>query len=635
MKTARTRASAVTSSGASAWVATWWKTHGAPPELRHPRAHHHLVAQPRLLHVIHLEAHDVHAPPARVDLRRGESTRLEDVEAGLLEPVQKHRVIQVGEAVELVAAHLEAALGDVRGGFHVVKLRADPPQVTPPEPPPLRRTSLLGPILTGLALAATPVGAQQAAPRDEPLLVLAAASLGDVLPRVVERWREAGGGPVELSFAASSRLAPLALEGRADLIVTADREWMGWVVERGGAAGDVVDLLGNRLVVAVRADAPSSAVPAALADLASLPRLALAGETVPAGRYAQSALEAAGVWAEVAPRVVRGESVRSALEWVARGEADAAVVYRTDLAIQPDVRLAFLVPKEVTPEIVYPAAVLASSRDEERARALLAFLQSDAADAEFAAAGFEPPPLPSARAAPRGSTAAALPSVGAALLLSLIVGLAATLLGLVPALLLGRLLARRDFAGKTLVSTLVLMPLVLPPVVTGFLLLSLLGSRGPLGPALAALGITVPFTLLAPIVAALVVGFPLYVLSARGAFEAVDARLEEVAWTLGVRPRPAFFRVAQPLALPGIAAGATLAFARALGEFGATIVLAGNLEGRTRTIPLAVYSLLEAPGGTRAAWILAGASVLLSLVALAGFEMLSRWQKRRLEETAR
>ena len=204
-----------------------------------------------------------------------------------------------------------------------------------------------------------------------------------------------------------------------------------------------------------------------------------------------------------------------------------------------------------------------------------------------------------------------------------------------PALLLGRLLARRDFACKTLVSTLVLMPLVLPPVVTGFLLLSLLGSRGPLGPALAALGITVPFTLLAPIVAALVVGFPLYVLSARGAFEAVDARLEEVAWTLGVRPRPAFFRVALPLALPGIAAGATLAFARALGEFGATIVLAGNLEGRTRTIPLAVYSLLEAPGGTRAAWILAGASVLLSLVALAGFEMLSRWQKRRLEETAR
>ena len=215
------------------------------------------------------------------------------------------------------------------------------------------------------------------------------------------------------------------------------------------------------------------------------------------------------------------------------------------------------------------------------------------------------------------------------------VALAATLLGLAPALLLGRLLARRDFRGKTLVTGLVLMPLVLPPVVTGFLLLSLLGTRGVFGPALAAVGITVPFTLIAPVVAALVVGLPLYVLSARGAFEAVDPRLEEVAWTLGAKPRPTFFRVVIPLALPGIVAGAVLAFARALGEFGATVVLAGNIEGRTRTIPLAVYALLESPAGARAAWLLAGASVLLSLCALGGFELLSRWQRGRIEEQRR
>jgi molybdate transport system permease protein len=446
---------------------------------------------------------------------------------------------------------------------------------------------------------------------------------------------------VELSFAASSRLAPLALEGRADLLITADREWMDWVVEREGAERKgVVDLLGNRLVIAVSADAPSA--PVALADLAAVERVALAGETVPAGRYAQSALEAAGVWDAVAPRVVRGESVRSALEWVARGEADAGIVYRTDLAIHPGVRLAFVVPPEVTPEIVYPAAVLASASRAAEATALLEFLQSDAAAAEFAAAGFEPVgtagptgPAGPVNAAAQSAARASTPSATSALVLSLIVALLAALLGLVPALFLGRLLARRDFPGKTLVTTLILMPLVLPPVVTGFLLLSLLGGRGLFGPALAAAGITVPFTLLAPIIAALVVGLPLYVLSVRGAFEAVDARLEEVAWTLGARPRPAFFRIALPLALPGIAAGATLAFARALGEFGATVVLAGNLEGRTRTIPLAVYALLEAPGGTRGAWMLAGASVLLSLLALAGFELLSRWQRRRLEELGR
>lgn len=474
-------------------------------------------------------------------------------------------------------------------------------------------------------------GAAAAAPAGEPLLVLAAASLGDVLPRVAQLWLERGGVPVEFSFAATSRIAPLALEGRADLLIAADREWMDWVVERGGAPREgVVDLLGNRLVVAVPAGA--AAAPASLAELASLVRVALAGESVPAGRYARSALEAAGLWESVSPRVVRGESARSALEWVARHEVDAGIVYSTDLALHGGVELAFVVPAEVSPSIAYPGAVLAAAPRAEAAGEFLEFLRSDAAGTVFEAAGFAQPrpPAPSAQMA-----VAVLPSARSAMLLSLIVALTATVLGLVPALLLGRLLARRDFPGKTVLTTVILMPLVLPPVVTGFLLLALLGSRGLLGPALTFAGITVPFTLIAPVVAALVVGLPLYVLSARGAFEAVDARLEEVAWTLGVRPRATFFRVALPLALPGIAAGATLAFARALGEFGATVVLAGNVEGRTRTIPLAVYALLEAPGGTGATWLLAGSSVLLSLLALAGFELLSRRQRRRLEEIGR
>ena len=117
----------------------------------------------------------------------------------------------------------------------------------------------------------------------------------------------------------------------------------------------------------------------------------------------------------------------------------------------------------------------------------------------------------------------------------------------------------------------------------------------------------------------------------RGAFEAVDPHLEEVAWTLGVRPRRTFWRVTLPLAVPGIAAGAILAFARALGEFGATVVLAGNLEGETRTIALAVYTLLEAPAGRSAIWILVGASLLLSGGALLGYEILSRRQGSRME----
>ncbi|MFZ5479795.1 MAG: molybdate ABC transporter permease subunit, partial [Myxococcota bacterium] len=151
------------------------------------------------------------------------------------------------------------------------------------------------------------------------------------------------------------------------------------------------------------------------------------------------------------------------------------------------------------------------------------------------------------------------------------------------------------------------------------------------GGALAAVGLPVPFSLLGAVIAAAVVGFPLYVMSVRGAFLAVDPRYEEVSMSLGVPPAATFRRVVLPLAFPGIAAGVVLAFARGLGEFGATAVLAGNMEGRTRTIALAVYALLDAPGDDARVTTLVAASVALSLAALVGYEALERWQRRRLE----
>ena len=146
------------------------------------------------------------------------------------------------------------------------------------------------------------------------------------------------------------------------------------------------------------------------------------------------------------------------------------------------------------------------------------------------------------------------------------------------------------------------------------------------------MGLSIPFSLPGAAIAAFVVGLPLFVLSVRGAFAAVDPLYEQLSWTLGARPRSTFFRVSIPLALPGIAAGAILAFARALGEFGATVVLAGNVEGSTRTIALAVYTLLESPSGREATWLLVSASVALSLLALLGYETLSRRQRQRLEQ---
>ena len=215
--------------------------------------------------------------------------------------------------------------------------------------------------------------------------------------------------------------------------------------------------------------------------------------------------------------------------------------------------------------------------------------------------------------------------------LSLQVGVWVTLLGLVPSVFLGWVLARKRFPGRTLLSVLVLIPLVLPPVVTGLILLDLLGRASVVGGWLAARGFPLSFSFAAAVMAALVVGFPLYVWSCRSAFEAVDPRLEEVSLTLGQPPARTFWRVTLPLALPGLAAGAVLAFARGLGEFGATAVVAGNLEGETRTIALAVYHLLETPGGEGAGRRLVAVSVALAGAALVSFELLNRWQRRRLE----
>ena len=215
--------------------------------------------------------------------------------------------------------------------------------------------------------------------------------------------------------------------------------------------------------------------------------------------------------------------------------------------------------------------------------------------------------------------------------LSLQVGLLAAVLGLMPAMALGYLLARKRFLGHGLLSALVLVPMVLPPVVTGLLLLEVVGRNTALGGALADIGLPLSFSFGGTVLAALIVGLPLYVWSARAAFTAIDPRLEQLAATLGAPPKQQFWRVTLPLALPGLAAGAVLAFARGLGEFGATAVLAGNIQGETRTISLAVYQLLEDPSG-QGVGLLVAASVILSMGALLAFEGLNRWQQRRLEQ---
>lgn len=218
-----------------------------------------------------------------------------------------------------------------------------------------------------------------------------------------------------------------------------------------------------------------------------------------------------------------------------------------------------------------------------------------------------------------------------ALVLSLSVAGRAVLLNLLPALAVAWLLTRRRFPGRTLLDACVHLPLVLPPVVVGYLLLVLFGARGPLGQLLDQwFGIRLVFTTGGAALATAVMSFPLMVRAMRIALEGVDTGLEEAARTLGAGPFDRFVTIALPLMLPGVIAGAVTAFAAGLGEFGAVITFVSNIPGETRTLPIALYTALQLPGGDAVAARLALLSFALGLGGLLLAEALSRALRRRL-----
>jgi molybdate transport system permease protein len=198
---------------------------------------------------------------------------------------------------------------------------------------------------------------------------------------------------------------------------------------------------------------------------------------------------------------------------------------------------------------------------------------------------------------------------------TIVSALGATLLSLPVGVGAAWLLARRRFPGRSILETVVSLPLVLPPVATGLVLLMLLSRRGVIGRALGAVGIDVVFTWKAVVVAMAVMGLPLLVRTARAGFEQVDRRYEDVAATLGASPTRIFFTISLPLAAPSVIAGAVLAFARALGEFGATIMVAGSIPGATRTLAVAIYSYTEIGQDSNAA-VLVAISAAIACVAL-------------------
>jgi len=218
-----------------------------------------------------------------------------------------------------------------------------------------------------------------------------------------------------------------------------------------------------------------------------------------------------------------------------------------------------------------------------------------------------------------------------AIRLSLKVAFWAMLCSLPVGLAMALLLARGRFWGKSLLNAIVHLPLVMPPVVTGYLLLLLFGRRGPLGRLLAeSLGIVFAFRWTGAALAGAVMGFPLMVRSMRLSIEAVDRRLEDAAATLGANTFWVFATITLPLILPGMVAGMILSFARALGEFGATITFVSNIPGETQTLPTAIYTLIQVPGGDLAAFRLTLVSIAISLAALLASEVLIDRATRRV-----
>lgn len=468
---------------------------------------------------------------------------------------------------------------------------------------------------------------------DRRVAVFAAASLEAPLAELAERYEAARGVSVSVSLGGSQSLArQVALGALADVFFSAGAPPMRSLIGDGLVnMEDVASPLSNELVVvASPALAPAleslESLAAPRAGAVAMPDPALA----PAGWYAERALASAGLREALRPKTVETANVRAALAAVSAGVADAGFVYRTDARTAPELRVAFAVPPELHPPIRYQVAPVAGSPNPDAARELAGFLASSEAAAVFAAHGFgaegSPPPSEFSPAPPP-SALGGFPF--RTLAITLQVAVAATLMNIPPALALSWLVVKRRVRGRFFLDALASLPLALPPVAIGYALLLAVGPNGPVGRVAEELfGARIVLTWFAAALAAAAVSFPLVARAFMSAMEGVDERVERSARSLGAGPLRAFFTVTLPIARRGILAGALLGFVRALSEFGATIVVAGNVRGETQTLPLAIYENIQL-GRDSQTLVLVALSVALAAASVAVHNwMLARGGRR-------
>ena len=441
------------------------------------------------------------------------------------------------------------------------------------------------------------------------------------------------GVKITVSYAASSALAKQIEQGApADVFISADTDWMDYAIGKKNINEPTrVNLLGNSIVLIAPKDSRIENVTIGqgfdLAKLAGDGKIATGDvKAVPVGKYARAALEKLGAWQAAEPKFAMAESVRAALTLVARGEAALGIVYSTDAKIEPGVKIVGTFPADSA-----SGNHLSGRRDHDSESREPPTISPSCA---------RPPPRPSLKNTASSSWSARRPEPACSILsptewtaiqLSLRVAIVATLVATPFGIALAWLLARRDFWGKSVVDALVHLPLVLPPVVTGYLLLLTFGRRGLVGAWLADhLGIVFAFRWTGAALACGVMSFPLLVRPIRLSIEAIDRRLEQAAGTFGAAPWRVFATITLPLALPGVLAGMVLGFAKAIGEFGATITFVSNIPGETQTISSAIYSLIQTPDGDTAALRLVVISIVIAMSALIASEWFARRATRRL-----
>ena len=460
----------------------------------------------------------------------------------------------------------------------------------------------------------------------ERAVILAAASSAHAIDEAIGQFDAGPEDRVVASYAGTSALARQIESGApADIFLAANAAWMDHVEALGLIEpGSRQALASNRLVFVTGKSDMAPFEPSASLDLGALldgGRLAIGNpDHVPAGIYARQALEALGLWPRRETASRRQPMYGRRLRWWHGAKRRSASSTRP------------------TPSACRTSTW--SRRFRQRFTIRSSTRSPSSRAASHRSRRVSSPSSPGRRAG-RHSPAPASSSIEAmsltpleveAIMLSLRVAGWAVLISLPLGIAVAWLLARYRFPGWAVVNGLVHLPLVLPPVVVGFVLLLLLGRQGPLGAWLDDwFGITLAFTWQGAAVASAVVSFPLMVRAIRLSIEGMDRRLETAARTLGAPPVWVFASISLPLMAPGVLTGAILAFARCLGEFGATITFVSNIPGETRTLPLALYTYTQVPGGLDGAFRLMVIAIVIAFAALVGSELLARVLRRRLE----